>query len=171
MITRGRLVIVAIVVVMSASGVGIALAQGGDASVDVAVTTGGDPLQSVSPYQLDQMLLQLNPPTSQASVTAGEAEQIAQASVNGDSVREAALADCYLPQGPSAADTLCWAVSLEPSETQSLIIGPGSIPGATSASDLSNARALTVELVLVDAHSGGILVTYKNNVPAQAPSS
>lgn len=134
---------------------------------NVATTTSGDPLQTVTPYQLAQLGVTLGPPpTSPATVTAAQADSTAkqQAPFGGDPILETVYATCKQPSGMEP----CWVISMQPTHPMPNPGGFGCV-GSACTGPSGPVPTATVELVWVDAQTGQMTDAMDINAPPTAP--
>jgi hypothetical protein len=127
-----------------------------------------DPLQTITPYQLQWMHLFLGPAPATVAVSAANADQAVEAhgvADNGGPILETVLATCSMTPQPSSepiawANRPCWVVSLQPGEAE--LFGP-------SGGDQPSTVQMTVEYALVDANTGQVFDEAAGTPSAQAP--
>ena len=157
---------------VAAGGWWVSAASGGASHVANAattVTTVGDPLQTVTPYQLSQLGVTLGPrPAFPAAVTAAQADATArkEAPFGGDPILETVYATCEQPAGMEP----CWVISTQPTGPMPNLGGFGCVGGACTAAPGINPTA-TVELVWVNAQTGQMTDAMDISAPPTAPSA
>lgn len=139
----------------------------GAARASTRATTPGDPLQTVTPYQLSQMGVTLGPAVATPpAISASQADQVAQhdSPFGSDPVLETVYATCKQPTGMEP----CWVVSLQPTHPMPVIGGPICV-GCGSPPEVD--PSATVELVWVDPQTGQLTDAMDIDAPATAPST
>lgn len=170
---RGRIYLFFIAVITAAAVVvvGSAAAQSHKVrqrATSAASATIVDPLQTITPYQLEWMHLYLGPAPQAVAISASQADQALEAygiAAGGGPILETVLATCSKAPEPVTdqlpwANRPCWVVSVQPGKGE--VFGP---PTANPPAPVD----LTVEYALVDADTGQVFDEAAGNPPAQAP--
>jgi hypothetical protein len=163
-VMRFKRLIIVLIVATSLAVAAVTVTLAGTSRNAASNPSSGDPLTSVTPYQLTQMNLQLDPPKGTPSVSAGAADNVAE-SVFPDPIIETVSANCTVGSG-DVTDSLCWVVSMTPQASSAI-----QLQGPDGAYDEAHSKTPTVEVVLVNASDGSVLVAFQNGFPPQAPST
>lgn len=158
---------------------GLARAQrlGAQTSTTADSTSATDPMQTITPYQLQWMHLFLGPAPSAVAVSSAQADQAVEARGafpdNAGPIRETVLATCSMTPQPTSeslawANRPCWVVSLTPGEVR--LFGPG-VPENSPAPSHPSMVQTTVAYALVDANTGEVFDEAAGTPAPQAPTS
>lgn len=136
----------------------------------LTTATVANPMQTVTPYQLQWMHVYLGPAPASVAVSASQAIQaVDQEGIpyNGGPIIETVLASCSMTPGPTSAPVAwanrpCWVMSIKPGTVEVDPLG-----GSTAAPQQVTP---TVEIALVDAMTGEVFSEASGTPPAQNPT-
>lgn len=163
-------------IVVAAVVAGVVLTSTGQARSDkytaytqVTKATAGDPMRTITPYQLAWMHLYLSPGPASPRVSASQAVHVLERAGirdHGGPVLETVLARCSMTPKPTSvrlpwAQLPCWVMSIKPGTIE---VSP------KSGSDLPTREVkATVEIAMVDANTGKLMFESSGTPTKQAP--
>lgn len=161
--TRWILVCLAVTLVAVVS-VAVSFAGSSSTKPESGAPSSGDPLTSVTPYQLEQMRLELADPDGTPAVSAESADKAAE-SVFPNQILETVAATCTVGDS-DVQKTLCWVVSLKPDASTAI-----PLQGPDPDYNEKHSQVPTVEIVLVDGNDGSVIVAFQNGFQPEPTAS